>query len=186
MIPTEPRVGPRRRAAEALVLHHGDMRQQRGLAAVVFEPLIRPQPDAVAIAVHFAPPIARAAARTVALVFRALGFGAEVSDFRQRAVAAVFAAEQQGLAHVFDEPEWLRPLHRIFRAGAKRGADATRRRIGREHRRVRPLRNAVNGSAISGAEYLSPWLLRPTSFVTVGWTGDGKNSLCYGRSRQWN
>ncbi len=48
--------------------------------AVVFQPLVSAQPDAVAISLHLAAAFARAAAWSVALIFRALRFRAEIRD----------------------------------------------------------------------------------------------------------
>src|SRR5688572_14558388 len=98
MVAPQPGVGPRRSPAQALVLNNGRVREHALLRAVVFEPLVRAQPDAVAVAVDFAPSVARAAARTVALVFRALRFRTQIGDLGQRTIAAVFAAKQRGFA----------------------------------------------------------------------------------------
>src|SRR5262245_8575941 len=94
VIAAEPVIGPRGGTAQALVLDHGRMGEEIVLASVVSKPLVGAQPDAVAEAVHLAAAVAGAAARPVALVLRALRLGAEVGDLRQRAVAAVAAAEE--------------------------------------------------------------------------------------------
>src|SRR5476649_655065 len=98
MVAAEPVVGPRRGAAEALVLDDGRVGKEFGFATVVLQPLVGTQPDAVAVAVDLAAAVARAAARAIALVLRALRLGAEVRDLGERAVAAILAAEECGLA----------------------------------------------------------------------------------------
>ena len=72
VITAKPVVGPRRSPPQALVLNDRVARNELLLAAIVFKPLVRPQPDTVAIPFHFTTAIASAAARAIALVFRAL------------------------------------------------------------------------------------------------------------------
>ena len=57
VVAPQPVVGPGRGAPQGLVLHYRSVPQQRRLRAVVLEPLVRPQPDAVAEAVHLVVPV---------------------------------------------------------------------------------------------------------------------------------
>src|SRR4051812_29764629 len=85
---------------------------------VMLEPFISPQPNAVPEAIDFAASVACSPARTVTLVFRALGLGAEKGDFRQRTIAAILAGEQRGLAQVFKDAQWFWSLFGILSVGA--------------------------------------------------------------------
>jgi hypothetical protein len=57
-----------------LILHDRRVRGKLVFATIVFQPLVSAEPDAVAVSINLTPPVARAAARAVALVFRALRF----------------------------------------------------------------------------------------------------------------
>ena len=92
------------------------MIEQLLLAAFVFHAVIRPAPDALEI-VDFAFAVARSAAGAIALVLRALRFRAEKRNVRQRAIAAILAAEHRGFARMFQNPQRPRALRRIFRGG---------------------------------------------------------------------
>ena len=80
VVATEPEIRPGGSAAKTLVLHDGSVGEHGLLLAIVLQPLIGAQPDAVAVAIDFAASIAGAAARTIALVFRTLRLGAKESD----------------------------------------------------------------------------------------------------------
>src|SRR5579863_1295403 len=130
MIAAQPQVGPRRRSPQPLILHNRHMIKQLFFAAVVFQALISAQPDAVAVSLHLAAAFARAAAWSVALIFSALRFRAEIRDIRQRAVAAILAAVKYSLAHLFDHTQRGWSLHRVLRARAGLRAPARKRRAG--------------------------------------------------------
>ena len=105
MVPPKPIIRPGGSSAQSLILDDGRMIQQFLLLAIVLQPLVSAQPDAIAVAVHLATAFARAAARTVALVFRALRFGTQERDVRQRAIAAVFAAKHRRFAGMLDDSQ---------------------------------------------------------------------------------
>src|ERR1700722_8544524 len=111
MIAAKPQVGPRRRSSQPLILHNRYVVEQLLFAAIVFQALVSAQPDAVGVSIHLAAAFARAAARPVALILRALRFGAEIRDVRQRAIAAIFAAVKYGLANFFDHTQRGGSLH---------------------------------------------------------------------------
>ena len=75
-------VAPTGGAAEGFILDHWGMFEHVLLAAFVFEAVVGAGPDALKI-VDFALAVARAAAGAIALVFGALGFGAEERDVGQ-------------------------------------------------------------------------------------------------------
>ena len=144
VITAEPAVGPGGRAAQSLVLHHKHVLQQVLFPAFVLQVFVGAQPDAIAIAVHFAAAFARAAARAVALVFRASGFGTEKCDFRERTIAAVLAPEQDGLADLLDNPHRFGALTGICRMPAEIRATVRQRAAGAEHEIVGPLGQMIN------------------------------------------
>src|SRR5579862_5737561 len=89
------------------------MLQQMFFATIVLQPLICPQPDAVTISIYLAPSLARSAAWSVALVLRALRFGAEKRDVGQGTVAAIFASIEDRFTQMFRRAQQSRSLHRI-------------------------------------------------------------------------
>ena len=142
VIAAEQGVGPARRAAQRFILDHRRVDKHLGLAAFVFEAVIGAAPDAFEI-VDFALAVARPAARTVALVFRALAFGAEERDVGQGTVAAVLAAEHRGFAPVLEHAQAPRALHRIPRIRVDLAAEVVERFAGREDGVVNELAQPV-------------------------------------------
>ena len=74
----------------------GRMSQQLVGFAFVRGAFVGAEPDAVAVAVDFTAAVAGPAAGAIALVFGALGFWAKETDFGERTIAAVLAAEEEG------------------------------------------------------------------------------------------
>src|SRR4051794_373254 len=101
VVAAEERIRPGTRAAERVVLHDGRGVEHRLLLAVLLQALVGLRPDALGV-VDLAEPVARAAARAVPLVLRALRLRADVGDVGQRAVAAVLAAEHRHLRRLLD------------------------------------------------------------------------------------
>ena len=115
MVAAEEGVGPAGGAAEGLVLDDRGVLEHVLLVAFVLGAVVGAAPDAFEVG-DFAQAVAGSAAGAVALVLGALGFGAEVFDVGERAVAAVFAAEHGGFAGVLEDAERSRALVGVARA----------------------------------------------------------------------
>ena len=145
VVAAKPVVGPGGSSPQALILDDRRVLQQRLLAAVVFQPLVGAQPDAIAVAIHLAAAFARAAARTVALVFRALRFRTEICDVRQRAVAAILAAGTTRPCSISPATRnGSGPCNGSLEFAQTFRAPFGKRRARREHRLMRPLGQLVN------------------------------------------
>jgi len=119
------------------------MHEQGLFFAIVFQPLVGAQPDAVAVTVHFATAFPRPAAGTVPLVLGALGFRTEERNVRQGTIAAIFALEQNGFAEMFNGPERFRTLAGVLGVPADFRSPIAQGRSRREHDFVGPLGKAV-------------------------------------------
>jgi hypothetical protein len=124
------------------------MLQQVLFLPLVFQTFVGAQPDAIAIAVHFAAAFARAAARAIALVLRALGFRTQKRDFRERTIAAVLALEQDGLAEMLQNPHRFGALPGVCRMPAKIRATVRQRAARTEHEVMGPLGQMINGADV--------------------------------------
>ena len=105
VITLKQRVRPARGSTQAFVLNHGGVGEQFVFDAFVFQAVVGLGPDTFELG-DFTLAVACSAARAIALILRALRFGAEERDIRQRAVATVFAAEHRGFAGVFEHAQW--------------------------------------------------------------------------------
>src|ERR1039458_10643526 len=74
------------------------------LFSVSLEALVGTRPYAFLVS-DFAEALVRTAARPIALVLGALGFGAQVSDFRQRTIGAIAAIEREDFESVLGAME---------------------------------------------------------------------------------
>src|SRR3954452_20438501 len=128
MINAAEGVRPCRRAAQRLVLHDGRMREQLLLAIFRFQAVVGAGPDALELA-DLAFAVACSAAGAIALVLGALRFGAQERDVRQRAVAAVPAAEHDRLRSLFEHAKGARTLGGIARSLVNRLAEAKHGRV---------------------------------------------------------
>src|SRR5581483_6011768 len=110
MITAKPEICPSGSAAQPLILNDGRVLQQIVLATLVLQPFVSAQPDAIPKPIHFALSLSRAAARAIALVFRALRFGTQKRNVRQRTVTAIPAMEKDCFTDVLQCPHRLWPL----------------------------------------------------------------------------
>ena len=136
VVAAEKRVCPCARPGQRVVLDDDGAVQHRLLLAVGLEPLVRLRPDALGV-VDLAQPVARPAARAVALVLRALRLRADVGDLGERAVAAVLASEQRHLRGLLERMGWPDDSSRgLLDAAVDAPPDCEERRVAREHRVV--------------------------------------------------
>src|SRR5690242_9056893 len=143
MVAGEQGVGPARRAAQVLVLNdRGVIEQILCVTLVMLHAVVGAAPDAFEV-VNFAQPVARSATRAIALVLGALRFGAEEGDVRQRAIAAVLAAEHRRLGGVLQDAQGPRTLKGVARGGVNPLPELVERLAGREDLAVNELAEAV-------------------------------------------
>src|ERR1017187_7170625 len=94
MIAAQRGVGPGAGSLQRAILVDHRRFQHALLFSISFEAVVGSRPDAFLVA-DFAEALLRTAARPVALVLGALRFGAQVSDLRQRTIAAIAAVERE-------------------------------------------------------------------------------------------
>src|SRR4029079_3125371 len=138
VIAVEEGIRPGARPGERVVLDHHRTVEHGLLLAVGLEALVRLGPDALAV-VDLAEPLARAAARAVALVLRALRLGADVRDLGQRAVAAVETAEERHLGRLLGRMcGTTRDARPLLEPAVQRPPGRVERRLGGEDAVVHP------------------------------------------------
>src|SRR4029453_1552069 len=119
---------------EGVVLDHDGAVEHGLLFPEGLQPLVSLRPDALSV-VNLAESVAGTPARAVSLVLGALRFGAHVCDLRERAVAAVLAAEERHLRCLLDRMR--RSLHGpgcLLDAAVEGSRGREERRLVREHR----------------------------------------------------
>ena len=124
------------------------MLQQFRLVAFVLQPFVRTVPDAIAVTLHFAAAVARAAARAVPLVLGALRFRTQKRNVRQRTIPAIFALKENGFADMFQQAHRPGALFRIGRILTKPRAQFRQRTVRAEHQVVGPFRQVIDGAGV--------------------------------------
>ena len=104
VISTEKVVDPRRRLPEFPIAGRHDIFADLVFFVLRLQPQIRPHPDTqLFLRIHFAPSLVTSAARGVALVLGALGYGTQIRSVEQGAIAAILAIVQRRFAAALEE-----------------------------------------------------------------------------------